>query len=242
MARNAHETLTQQSNWSGPATGTHTRSLAGRATIGSLVALVLALWTAAVVVLGVRGAFVAPTGTPPIPIALGFAVPLLVFFGALRASVRFREFLLQVDLPLMTAVQAWRFAGFAFIALFVHGLLPGSFAWPAGLGDMAIGVTAPFFALAIIRRPELAAGRLFAVWNLLGILDLVVAVGDGALNQVLSNGAAGEITTTPMAQMPLVLIPALLVPIFLMLHVAALLQARRLAHTTPRVTASPSIA
>jgi hypothetical protein len=42
-------------------------------------------------------------------------------------------------------------------------------------------------------------------------------------------GLAGEITTAPMAQLPLVLIPAYLVPLFVMLHLAALAQARRLA-------------
>jgi hypothetical protein len=37
-----------------------------------------------------------------------------------------------------------------------------------------------------------------------------------------------------MAQLPLVLIPAFLVPIFIMLHVAALIQARRLAGSADR--------
>ena len=69
--------------------------------------------------------------------------------------------------------------------------------------------------------------RSFAVWNLLGILDLVVAVSIGAINTSLATGAPGEITVAPMAQMPLVLIPAYLVPLFVMLHLAALFQARR---------------
>jgi hypothetical protein len=37
------------------------------------------------------------------------------------------------------------------------------------------------------------------------------------------------VTTGPMAQLPLVLIPAYLVPLFVMLHLAALFQARRQA-------------
>ena len=40
---------------------------------------------------------------------------------------------------------------------------------------------------------------------------------------------SGKITTGPMAQLPLVLIPAYFVPIFVMLHLAAFFQARRLA-------------
>jgi hypothetical protein len=194
----------------------------------AMVVVALAVWMSAVVVLGARGAFVRPPGTPPLPIALGFAAPIVVFFVAFLASASFRDFLAGRDLSLLTAIQSWRFAGFGFIALYVSGVLPGAFAWPAGLGDMAIGLTAPWVALWVAHRPGFAAGRLFVIWNLLGILDLVAAVANGAFNQVLATGATGEITTAPMAQMPLVLIPAFLVPLFLMLHVTALFQARQL--------------
>jgi hypothetical protein len=40
-------------------------------------------------------------------------------------------------------------------------------------------------------------------------------------------GLAGEVTTGPMAQLPLVLIPAYFVPLFIMFHLTALLQAQR---------------
>ena len=51
-------------------------------------------------------------------------------------SAKFRTVVLTSDLSLLTAIQAWRFAGFAFIALYAYGVLPGNFAWPAGLGDI----------------------------------------------------------------------------------------------------------
>jgi hypothetical protein len=96
-----------------------------------------------------------------------------------------------------------------------------------GLGDIAIGVTAPWVALALIRRPTFVASHLFVVWNLLGILDLILAVGTGTLSSGFVAGLVGKVTTAPMAQLPLVLIPAYLVPLFIMLHLAALFQARR---------------
>ena len=65
---------------------------------------------------------------------------------------------------------------------------------------------------------------IFLVWNLLGILDLIVAVTTGVLSSGLAVGVAGEITTAPMALLPLVLIPAYFVPIFVMLHLAAIFQ------------------
>jgi hypothetical protein len=208
----------------GPASGNFTM-------VKVFVGTSLALWLGGVVFLGGLGEFVVPPGTAPYPIALGFGLPLIIFYTAFSLSARFRDFLLASDLPLLTAIQAWRFAGFGFIALYVHRVLPGTFAWPAGLGDMAIGLTAPWLALALLRRPSLATSRLFVVWNLLGILDLIVAVSDGALNQVLATGAAGEISIAPMAQLPLLLIPAYLVPLFAMLHLTGLLQSRRMTQT-----------
>jgi hypothetical protein len=188
---------------------------------------VLAFWLVAVLLLGAAGAFVRPPGTPPLPILIGVTAPLAVFLVAYRGWAAFREYLLAIDLPLATAVQAWRAGGLGFLALYAHGVLPGVFAWPAGLGDIAIGVTAPWVALALIRRGGFLTSRVFAVWNLLGMLDLVVAVSVGALSSVLASGATGEVTTGPMAQLPLVLIPGYLVPLFLMLHLAALFQTRQ---------------
>ena len=197
--------------------------------IKSAVAVVLAIWFTLVILLGAGGVFVTPPGTPPLPILIGVTAPIIVFFAGFWMSHLFREFVLAADLRLMMAIQAWRFAGLGFLALYTHGVLPGVFAWPAGLGDIAIGVTAPWVLVALIRRPSFAASKTFVVWNALGVLDLVVAIGTGALSSGLAVGVAGEITTSPMAQLPLVLIPAYLVPIFIMLHTAALFQARRLA-------------
>jgi hypothetical protein len=206
---------------SGPAFGTMSLSL------------ILAAWLLAVSLLGARGAFFGAPGAPPLALLIAFAVPLLVFTIALRASGAFRAFVLGVDPRVMLAMQAWRFAGFGFLALQAHAILPAYFAWPAGVGDMAIGLTAPLLIAVLNRRPEFASSGGFVVWNLLGMLDLVVAVSLGAVGSFLLSHSDTTITTVPMAGMPLVLIPAFLVPLFLMMHITALLQARsrsRLAH------------
>ena len=131
-----------------------------------------------------------------------------MFLIGFSLSGRFREIVATADLRLMTAIQAWRFAG---------------------LGDLAIAVTAPWILMALVRERHFAASRTFVVWNLFGVLDLVVTVGTGALSSWLALGIAAEVTTRPMAVLPLVLIPTYFVPIFVMLHSAALVQARRLA-------------
>ena len=93
---------------------------------------------------------------------------------------------------------------------------------------MAIGVTAPLVLSALLHRPGFAASKSFLAWNVSGILDLTVAVSIGALVPLLAPDFYGAVSTAPMSQLPLVLIPTYLVPTFLILHLTALLQARRL--------------
>ena len=192
------------------------------------VTLVLSAWLLLVVSLGAAGAFVGRPGSPPIPLAIGVAAPLLLFFVWLRLSQAFRDFVLALDLRLVAGIQAWRWAGLGFLSLYAHNVLPAVFALPAGLGDMAIGFTAPWMILALVRQPGFAASAAFVRWNVLGILDLIAALTIGTLSATLASGAPGEISTAPLATLPLLLIPAYLVPLFLMLHTAALMQSRRI--------------
>ena len=199
--------------------------------IKQVVAVAMALWFGLVFLLGAQGAFGARADSPPLPIFLGFAIPLVVFFAAYFGWSAFRAFVLNADLRLVSAIQAWRWAGLGFLELYAHGVLPGLFAFPAGLGDMSIGVTAPLIVLGLIRHPSFAASRRYVTWNILGIVDLVVAVSMGTICSGFIHGITLTVTTSAMAQLPTVLIPAYFVPVFIMLHFTALFQARQLART-----------
>jgi len=122
-------------------------------------------------------------------------------------------------------LNAWRWAGFSFVVLYVYGILPGFFAWPAGLGDMAIGATAPWILGRLSASPAFASSRAFIRWNRLGLLDLFTAISLGAIGGFLLSDQ--PVTTAPMATLPLVLIPAFMVPIFILMHLAMLAQAKR---------------
>jgi hypothetical protein len=75
-------------------------------------------------------------------------------------------------------------------------------------------------------NPRIASSRAFVAWNLLGILDLVVAVGSGTAIAWFGLGA-DPASMSAMPRLPLVLVPAFLVPIFVMLHITALIRAAR---------------
>jgi hypothetical protein len=197
-------------------------------------------WFVVVFSVGAAGGFVGAPGQPPLAILVGSTLPLAVFVAAYRGSRRFRDRVQGADLRLLTGAQAWRAGGLIFLAFHAYGLLPGLFAWPAGLGDIAVGVTAPWVAAALTRDPGFVGDDRFAVWNVLGIVDLLVAVATGTLSSGLIPGLT-EVGSAPMSQMPLVLIPGFLVPLFVMLHVTALVQWRQvrriqapLAALTPR--------
>jgi hypothetical protein len=196
---------------------------------GAHVASFFVAWLALIFVLGARGAFVVAGGGPPLALLIGLVAPLTLFLVGYSAIRPLREFIFSVDVRLIAGIQAWRWAGFGFLTLYTYKILPGIFAWPAGLGDMAIGITAPLMLAGLLRRPGFASSRSFVAWNLSGILDLTVAVSIGALVPLFAPNLYGTVSTGHMTQLPLVLIPTYLVPTFLMLHLTALFQARRLA-------------
>src|ERR1700730_17151858 len=161
---------------------------------GAFVAVFFLAWLALIFVLGARGAFVAPRGAPPLALLIGLFAPLSLFILGYRTIRPLREFVLSADLRIIVGMQAWRWAGFGFLTLYFYGVLPGIFAWPAGLGDMAIGMTAPLVLSALLRRPGFAASKSFVAWNVSGILDLTVAVSIGALVPLLAPNFYGPVS------------------------------------------------
>lgn len=194
-----------------------TRRLPARA------AIVLVVWFVAVFALGASGAFMAPPRTPPLALLAGFVAPIATGLIAYRGSTGFRDWVLGVEPRLLVALNAWRFGGFAFVALSVWGVLPGFFAWPAGLGDMAIAATAPMMLGRLSESRAFLSSRAFIRWNRLGLLDLIVAISLGAIGGFLASDQ--PVTTAPMATLPLVLVPVYFVPIYILIHFALLAQA-----------------
>jgi hypothetical protein len=197
-----------------------------------LIAVLLIAWLGLVFWLGTTEAFVAPGGAPPLALLAAVVGPVLAFLTAYRVSPAVRAFALKADLRFLAATQAWRFGGFAFLALNAYGVLPAYFAWPAGLGDMAIGASAPWMLAGLARKPGFGASRRFVTWNVLGILDLIVAVSLGAAAPLVFPNFIGAEPTGAMSRLPLVLIPGFFVPGYLILHLIALAQARRTTSTT----------
>jgi hypothetical protein len=189
------------------------RRSAAAAVIGVFVA-----WYAIAEVLISAGAFRAPV-VGPIP-ALGLVgIPLAAGILVVWLARAVRRLLATPGLPAaLVALQTYRVVGGAFLLLMALHRLPPLFALPAGVGDVAIGLSAWSVANA------LRGGRLSRVvtWNVVGLIDLVVAVGLGVAASPAFHVSPGGVTTLALTTMPAALVPAFLVPLSILLHVASL--------------------
>ncbi|MDH3701140.1 MAG: hypothetical protein OEU46_07490 [Alphaproteobacteria bacterium] len=163
------------------------------------------------------------------PIGATVVLPVALFLGFYALSTGFRRFVLSQDIRTLTMLQHWRVIGFTFLPLYAFGVLPGLFAWPAGLGDVAVGITAFFVIRRLDRDANYATSAGFVGFNLLGLTDFIVAIitsglAAGAYPALIANGA----TSAPMDVWPLNLFPSFIVPAFIILHLSVLLKVRHL--------------
>ena len=158
----------------------------------------------------------------PMPLGMAAIIPIVAFAIGYFGSSAFRQFVLSANLQLLTLAQTWRLGAIVFLILYSQGVLPGVFALPAGWGDIAIGATAPLVAWAVSSRKTFPK-RLFVAWNLLGTLDLVMAVTLGILSSATPFGIlAGESTTEAMGRFPLSMVPTFFVPLLMIFHLIAI--------------------
>ncbi len=162
-------------------------------------------------------------------------LPILVFSFSLAHSKSAVAVLDAIPQDWLIRIQVLRVMGGIFVVLYLDGFLPGEFALPAGLGDVATGLLALPVAYLVARNSSWARSSAYA-WNIFGILDLVSAVILGFLSspgpfQQLALENPNEL----IGQYPLVMIPVFAVPAFVILHILSL---RQLAREGNFVTAS----
>lgn len=170
-------------------------------------------------------------GTRIPTIEFGLLLPLVAGVVLFWRSRLLRGVVDALPQSWVVGVQFFRVEGAIFLILLAMGRLPGVFAWPAGVGDILVGLLAPVAGAAYMRRPDAMANRLRA-WNLLGLLDLVVAVTTGFLSSPSPlQQLAFDRPNVLITAFPLVMIPVFLVPLAVLLHLASL---NKLRHSDQR--------
>jgi hypothetical protein len=153
-----------------------------------------------------------------------FAGSVVGGLAAFALSGTLRRVLASASVPALIGVQLFRVIGAVFLVLLAAGRLPAHFAKPAGWGDLAVSLSAPLVALALARGMAGARGIAIA-WSLLGLLDLMVAVGmgTGLLAPLLAPELGARVPpVAAMGTFPMLVIPAFMVPLAVLLHLAVL--------------------
>lgn len=190
-------------------------------------AALLGGWMLLTFALAGAGAFRADAQSVVPPIIFGVLGPILVGCALFLGLPSLRRLPGAVPAHWALAAQAPRVFGFTFLALMAQGHLPGVFAYRAGYGDIFVGAVAPLVAYWYLRRRP-GARQIAIGFNVLGLLDLAVAIGTGIL---AAPSPLQHIFTTPsteiMTILPMVMVPVFLVPLASLVHVFSLRQLLR---------------
>jgi hypothetical protein len=225
---------------------THTAILAGlwfglartdfspseRLSIWFAIALPLTAWLIAVWTLSVQGVFVQQPGSlvPRLPIAI-FA-PMILFIIPLMRSRVLGAVLDATPASWLIGLQVYRALGGIFLVEWLRGEVPGTFAIPAGIGDVTVGLLA--LPVAIWLASGARGGREAAIaWNILGLADFASAIVTGAITAPgPTQLIAADMPNTAILQYPGVMIPAFIVPSSILLHALSLWQLLRQRETS----------
>jgi hypothetical protein len=189
------------------------------------LAVPITAWLTVVWWLALTGAFRPRPGVPALPLAI--FLPVLLAAPLLLNSKRIGTLLDATPTAWLVGLQVYRVFGGIFLVSWSRGTIPGSFALPAGIGDVLVGVLAlPVASLLASGHGD--ARRLALAWNVLGLLDFAIAISIGILS---APGPLQLIIPEPpnreLGTFPSVMIPAFAVPSSILLHALSLRQLLR---------------
>ncbi len=191
--------------------------------------------------LGRRTAMIVAFGTATVLFAWVALAALLAFYGAFRtglwgsvfaagtalaalAGTRIPAVARVLDAPGLSVRLTWphsvRVVGIVFLILLWAGKATPQAALPVGVGDLAVGLAAPWVARSVMR----GAGQRRVFWfNVLGIVDVAITFGNRLVSGLVFGVPAGA-----SGVLPLVLLSTTALPLAFVIHVVAL---RRMAGT-----------
>ena len=198
---------------------------------GRMLAVVLA-WLLGQSALSLSGFYTVANSLPPrLVFALG--PPLLLLLSRL-ATARGRAFLDSLQLDMLTLLHVVRLpVELGLYGLYIHGAVPRIMTFEGGNWDILMGLSAPL-VYGLVRRQRPGRWALL-VWNGLGL----VLLGNIVMVAVLSAPSpvqrlAFEQPNVALLHFPFSWLPAVLVPLVLLAHVAALWQLLTKKGLSPR--------
>lgn len=174
-----------------------------------LVTVALIVWACLALVIGAGGWF-RDASAPAIAIIV-WSLTALALLACWKIGP-IRAWAMNVDLRWLVLFHGTRFfAGGYFLVLCWRRELPCAFATPAGWGDIIVAVLA--FALLGAMQVRFAK-RLLTIWNTSGFVDIVFVVVSA-----LRFGLKDWQSMHALRELPLSLLPTLLVPLIIGSHI-----------------------
>jgi hypothetical protein len=183
--------------------------------------LIAVIWFA--VVFGVAASGRLAQLRPPLPQIGVVALTLALMLTVLRVEWA-RAWAFGLPLRAIVAFHLTRAAaGGAFLYYHTQGQLPAAFALPAAWGDILVALLA-FFLLMTVAPGLGMHHRIYQIWNLLGLVDILLVVANAARMAM-----ADPPSMVALLKLPLSLLPTFLVPIVIVSHVVLGLRLRERA-------------
>jgi len=178
--------------------------------ITTRVAAIVVVWFLLAAAFAARGLFTSLQPPAPQAMIAGLAV---VAWLATRRMGWLRTWSDSVDPRVLVLPHLLRaVAAAGFLQSVSRAELPAGFALPAAWGDLAVAALAALLLCAGAIRTRYHA-RAWQVWNVLGLIDIVLVVANAA-----RFGLAHPAAMSPMLRLPLALLPSFLVPIVFVTH------------------------
>jgi hypothetical protein len=181
---------------------------------------IVIIWSVIAVAVTVTGLY---AKVPPLAVQVTIAsltLAQILCFALIRS---FREWTLQICMKRMVLFQSWRILpGLSFLYFYYSlGKFTFDFAVVGGIGDSLVALTVPFAHMLVEPRSKARWLRLLG-WQLFALTDLVLVIKSAIVGN-LQNPATME----PLRHFPMSLIPTILVPLTLFIHLISLAQIKR---------------
>lgn len=182
----------------------------------NLVLIFFAAYYLYVTLMSFTGIFL--VNTLPPRVLLFTAIPLLLFYFLFVFRTKtFWNILENVKLSNLIRIHIFRLVGVFFIIGWSYGILPKSFAFIGGIGDIFAAVTAIFVAILVDKKAK-NYKKITLIWNIIGFWDIVSVIMSAVYitKQAIETNSQGILE---MTKFPFCLIPAFAPATIIFLHI-----------------------
>lgn len=130
------------------------------------------------------------------------AIPLtIILFVIIGNTKLFKRLLRSITLESLITLHVFRLLGVFFLLLYFYHLLPGGFAFSAGMGDIITAILAVPVA-KMVSKGKPGSLKIAFAWNIFGSLDIITLLVIVVINAVKAEQGQAEMNLFPFVWFP----------------------------------------